>query len=78
MRIHAMLVFGEESRISEFADIVIHGAGSHQLHISIDFTSRLGSEIGNLERMLESSGALLREFAQERIIHIREFHESDG
>ena len=75
--VHSMLIFGEEGRIVYFPHIMIEGSGTHELHIGSDTVGGSRSEIAHRHGVLECAGTLFGEFAEQRIVDIRELHESD-
>ena len=58
VRIHSMLVFGEENGAFHLPYIMIERARAHKLRVGSYGMRRLGSEGGNLHRMLECAGCL--------------------
>ena len=58
MRIHPMLVLGEEDGAFHLPYIMIERARAHKLRVGSYGMRRLGSEGGNLHRMLECAGCL--------------------
>ena len=75
VRIHAILVFGEESGIFNFSHIMEKGSCPHQLHIGIDVGGGFTRQICHLERVLESARASRRQFAQQHVVGVRQFHK---
>ena len=45
VRVHIVLVFGEESRVVHFTDVVVQRAGTRQLRVCPDFARRLRHEV---------------------------------
>ena len=77
VRIHTSLILGEEIRALGFADIVIDGAHTHQLHIGTNQVSRLGSQICHLHRVLECARTEVGELTQQRLIEVGELHQRE-
>ena len=78
VRIHAVLIFSIESRILDFADIVVESAGAHELYIGADAVGGRRREVAHRHGVLESAGTLFGKFAQKRVIDVRQFHERDS
>ena len=45
VRVHIVLVFGEESRVVHFTDVVVQRSGTRQLRVRPDFACRLRHEV---------------------------------
>ena len=77
MRIHAMLVLGKERGIVYLAYVVIQSSGTHKLHIGVYAVGGIGSERTHLHRMLECTGTLLRELAENGVVDIAQLDKRD-
>ncbi len=73
--VDSMLVFGEESRIVDFAYVVIQGARTGQLHVGPYGESSRRRQIADRHGVVERPGAFLGEFAQQRMVYICQLHE---
>ena len=75
VRVHAVLVLGEEGGIAQLADVVVHRAGAHEHGVGADDAGGVGSEIRHGHGVLERAGALVAEAAQQRVVAVGQFHE---
>ena len=77
VRIDATLVFGKEIGALDFADVVIDGTHTHQLHVGTYAVSSLGCDVRHLHNVLESAGARFGELSEQRLIEVGEFDERE-
>ena len=73
--IDAALVFGEVAGVDELADVVVEGAGAHQLHLGSDFGRDLCREVAHLNGVDESALGFFGQAADDGQIGVVEFDE---
>ena len=64
------LVLGEEHGVLHLADVVVEGAGTHQLALGPDAIGRLGCQVGHLHGVLEGTRHGLGHAAQQRVVDV--------
>ena len=71
MGVHSGLVFGKESRIFHFADVMIQCSGTYQLAFGSDTYRSFSSQIGHLHGVLEGTRNSFGHSSQQIIVDVR-------
>ena len=73
--IDAVLIFGVECRILDFAYVVIEGSCTDKLHICADAACGSRSEVADGHGVVESPRTFFRKLSEQRIVDVAEFNE---
>ena len=71
----AVLIFGEEDGVLQFAYVVVEGAGTDELAVGADAVGGRCGQVGHLHAVLEGAGGLFGEGAQQFAVDVGEFDE---
>ena len=75
--VHALgLVFDEAHGVFHLADVVVERAHPHQHGVGADLPGGLFSQIGHLQRMLESTGGLVLQLLQQLVVGVGKIPEA--